>query len=61
MQFATKNSPKIDLDISYANRLISKAFDTKLLGIDIDSTLPWKNHGEQITHTHEGLLCSEIS
>jgi hypothetical protein len=26
MQFATKNCPQIDLDISYANRLISKVW-----------------------------------
>ena len=63
MQFATKNSPQIDLDISYSNRLVSKACDTEFFGIDVGSTLSWKNHGEQITHTHtrEGLLCNEIS
>jgi len=52
MQFATKNSPQIDMNISYAKRFISKACDTKFLGIDVDSTLSWKSHGEQITHTH---------
>jgi len=36
MQFTTKNSPQIDLDIGYTNKLISKAYDTKLfLGIYI--------------------------
>jgi hypothetical protein len=29
MQFTTKNSPQIDLDIGYDNRLISKVYDTK--------------------------------
>ena len=52
MQFATNNSLQIDLDISYVNRLISKACDTKYLGIDVDSTLSWKNHVEQIKHRH---------
>lgn len=61
MQFATKNSPKTDLDISYANRLICKTCDTEFLGIDLDSTLSWKIHGEQIKCTHEGLLCNENS
>ena len=44
MQFTTKNSPVIDLDIGYANKLISKVYDTKFLGIYsyVDSTLPWK-------------------
>jgi hypothetical protein len=50
MQFPTKNSPQIDLDVSYANKLISKAYDIKFLGIYVDSTLSWKNLVEQITH-----------
>jgi hypothetical protein len=33
MQFTTKNSPQIDLDISYVNILIAKAYDTRFLGI----------------------------
>jgi len=36
--------------MSYANKLISKAYDTKFLGIHVDSTLAWKIHIEQITH-----------
>jgi hypothetical protein len=46
--FTTKNSRQIDLEISYANKLISKALDTKFLGIHVDSTLSWKIHIEQI-------------
>jgi hypothetical protein len=38
----TKNIPQIDLDISYADKLISKAYDTKFLGIHVDSTLSSK-------------------
>ena len=33
MQFTTKNGPQIGLDISCANKLISKAYDTKFLRI----------------------------
>ena len=44
------NSRHTDLDTSYANKLISKAYDTKFLGIHVDSTLAWKIHIEQITH-----------
>jgi hypothetical protein len=50
MQFTTKNSPQIDLDISYANKIISKAYDTKFLGIYADNALSWKYLIEQITH-----------
>jgi hypothetical protein len=48
IQFTTKNSPQIDLEISYANKLISKALDTKFLVTHVDSTLSWKIHIEQI-------------
>jgi hypothetical protein len=50
MQFTTKNSPHIDLDISYANILIDKAYNTRFLGIHVVSTLSWKNQAEQMTH-----------
>jgi hypothetical protein len=50
MQFTTKNSLKIDLYFSYANKLISKAYKTKFLGIYVGSALSCKNHIEQITH-----------
>jgi hypothetical protein len=38
IQFATKNRPQIHLDISYANKIISKAHNTKFLGLHIDNT-----------------------
>ena len=61
MQFTTKNSPQIDLDIGYASKLISKAYDTKFLRIYVDSMLSWKNMVEQIRQIKCSLLCSEIS
>jgi len=39
IQFTTENSPKIHLDISFANKLNSKACDKKFLGIHVDSTV----------------------
>ena len=50
-QFTPKNSPEIELDFSYVNKLISKADDTKFLGIYVDKVLSWEIHFEQITHT----------
>jgi len=50
MQFTTKHIPQIDLDINYANKLISDAYDAKFLGIYVESALSWKNHVVQITH-----------
>jgi len=49
MQFTTKNSPQIDLDISYANKIITEAYDIQFLGMYAESTLSWKIHIEQIT------------
>jgi hypothetical protein len=48
IQFTTKNSQQIDLEISYANKLISKAFDTKFLALPVDCALYWEIHIEQI-------------
>ena len=39
IEFTTKNNPQIYLDISYANKLISKAYDTKFVGMCVDNTL----------------------
>jgi hypothetical protein len=41
---------QINLDIRYANKLISKAYNKTFLQIYVDSTLPMKIHNEQITH-----------
>jgi hypothetical protein len=38
------------LDVSYANKKILKAHDTKFLGLLVDSTLFWKPHIEQVLH-----------
>jgi hypothetical protein len=50
IQFTTKNGSYIDLDVSYANKKILKAHDTKFLGLLVDSTLSWKPHIEQVLH-----------
>jgi hypothetical protein len=50
VQFTTTNSPQTDTDISYTNKLISTAYDTKFIGIYVESIFYWKMHIEQITH-----------
>jgi hypothetical protein len=50
LQFTTTNSLQIYLAISYDNKFISKAYDTKFLGIYVDSALSWKIHMEQTKH-----------
>ena len=42
LQFTPKNSPEIDLDISYANKIIPKADDKEFLGIYVDNTPSWE-------------------
>jgi hypothetical protein len=58
--FITKNRPQINLDVSYANKIIIKAHDTKFLGLLIDSTLSWKLHIEQVLHMLKGA-CYALS
>jgi hypothetical protein len=50
MQFTIKNGNRISLDISKPNKTMFKAYDTKFLGLHIDSTLSWKLNIEQILH-----------
>lgn len=38
------------VDARYANRLISKAYNTKLTGTYADSTQSWARHAEQTIH-----------
>jgi hypothetical protein len=49
LQFRPKNSYEIDIKISCHNKLIKETKNTKFLGLDIDSSLSWKNHIDQIT------------
>jgi len=48
LQFTPKNSPEIDMDNRYANKYISKTYDTEFLEIYLDNTLSWKVHIEKI-------------
>jgi hypothetical protein len=48
MQFQTKNSKKIDLNITLMNNQITNSTNTKFLGLNTDETLTWKSHINQI-------------
>jgi len=48
LQFSTKNSYEINIKISCDNKLIKETKNTKLLGLDTDSSLSWKNHIDQM-------------
>jgi hypothetical protein len=48
MQFITKNSAHIDINIGCDNKLISSTSNLMVLGLIIDNTLTWKGHVEMI-------------
>jgi hypothetical protein len=47
-----------NLDISYANKLISKAYNKTFLEIYLDSTMSLKIHTEQITYKLNAAYCA---
>jgi hypothetical protein len=48
LQFQTKNSQKLDLNITLLNNEITNSTNTKFLGLTIEETLSWKGHINQI-------------
>jgi len=48
LQFTPKNSYEINTKISFDNKLIKKTKNTKFLGLNIDSSLSWKTHIDQM-------------
>jgi len=48
LQFMPKNSYEINVKISCYNKLIRETKNTIFLGLDIDSSLPWKNYIDQM-------------
>ena len=47
LQFRPKNSHQINIKVSCDNKLIKETKNTKFSGLDIDSSLSWKNHIDQ--------------
>jgi hypothetical protein len=47
-QFRTKNSQKLDLNITLMNNQNTNSTNTKFLGLNIDEMLSWKSHINQI-------------
>jgi hypothetical protein len=48
MKFITNNSSHSTLHIGYKDKYIEEIINTKLLGLQIDNHLNWKNHIEQM-------------
>jgi hypothetical protein len=49
LQFRTKNSRKLDLNITLLNNQNTNSTNTKFLGLTIEETLSWKCHINQIS------------
>jgi hypothetical protein len=47
LQFRPKNIYEINMKINCGNKLIKKTKNTKFLGLDLDSSLSWKDHIDQ--------------
>jgi hypothetical protein len=48
LQFRTKNSHEINIKIRCDNKQIKNMKNIRFLGLDIDSSLPWKDHIDQM-------------
>lgn len=60
-QFTTKNSPQIDLYLSCAKNLISKACETTFLGTYVDYTVLENSFWTNGTQINRSFLCNGIS
>jgi len=50
VQFRTKNRYETNLKITCDNKLIKEIKNTKFLGLNVDSSLSWKDHIEQMIY-----------
>ena len=48
LQFNTKPSKPMDLEVFYEHKRITAVNSIKFLGLEIDSTLSWKQHIDSI-------------
>jgi hypothetical protein len=48
LQFLTKNSRKIDIQVGYENRQIASTYNIEFLRLSMDGSLSWKNHIVQL-------------
>jgi len=62
LQFLTRNTNAIDLNVSYENKQFSRIDSTKILGLIIDNNLSWHSHIDQmITKLNNSILYNQIS
>jgi len=53
-KFIMSNSPHCVISIGYKEKYIEDTVNTKLLGLQIDNHLKWKNHIDQVNPTLSG-------
>jgi hypothetical protein len=50
LQFVTKISYEIDVQVGYENKQIATTYNIKILGLSMDGSLSWKNHIDQLIY-----------
>ena len=50
LEFKTKHYCNVNAEITYDQKCITKASETKFLGLLIDDTLSWKQHVDQVVN-----------
>ena len=60
LQFQTKNSQKLDLDITLQNNQITNSTNTKFLGLTTSETLSWKCHINHISRLSSSCYAIEV-
>jgi hypothetical protein len=58
LEFKTKHHSNVNAEIRVDSNLITKATETKFLGLIIDDTLSWKQHIDQVINKMCGACCA---
>ena len=58
LEFGTKHYYKVNMEIKYDQKYITKPTTTKFLGLIIDGTLSWKQHTDQVVSKMCAACCA---